>query len=260
VQAVVQELRGEKIDIVPFDRDPARFVCAAIQPAEVSKVIVDEADGRMELVVPDEKLSLAIGRKGQNVRLAAQLSGWKLDIISEAKFKQMEEEAVAQLQQVDGVTEAIARGMYRLGFRTLEELAEAGEQELATMPGLSAEVAARVHTSAESTMERLRQERIRAASSRTEPLTERERLLFIRGVGERTVQLLEDAGYRAVEDILREDEDKLAIKTGLGIKKARAIKQGAQSFLSGDSKVIEAARREAIAKAREAASQPAPTE
>ncbi len=94
VQAVVQELRGEKIDIVPFDRDPARFVCAAIQPAEVSKVIVDEADGRMELVVPDEKLSLAIGRKGQNVRLAAQLSGWKLDIISEAKFKQMEEEAV----------------------------------------------------------------------------------------------------------------------------------------------------------------------
>ena len=95
VQAVVQELRGEKIDIVPFDRDPARFVCAAIQPAEVSKVIVDEADGRMELVVPDEKLSLAIGRKGQNVRLAAQLSGWKLDIISEAKFKQMEEEAVA---------------------------------------------------------------------------------------------------------------------------------------------------------------------
>lgn len=260
VQAVVQELRGEKIDIVPFDRDPARFVCAAIQPAEVSKVIVDEADGRMELVVPDEKLSLAIGRKGQNVRLAAQLSGWKLDIISEAKFKQMEEEAVAQLQQVDGVSEAIARGMYRLGFRTLEELAEASEQELAAMPGLGPEVAARIRTSAETTMERLRQDRIRAASSRTEPLTERERLLFIRGVGERTVQLLEDAGYRTVEDILREDEDKLAIKTGLGIKKARAIKHGAEHFLANESKVIEAARREAIAKAREVAAQAPPTE
>src|SRR6201996_1071975 len=166
VQAVVQELRGEKIDIVPFDRDPARYVIAAIQPAEVHKVIVDEADGRMELVVPDEKLSLAIGRKGQNVRLAAQLSGWKLDIISESKFKQMEEEAVTQLQQVDGVSEAIARGMYRLGFRTLEELAEATEQELASMPGLGgAEIAARIRTSAESTMERLRQERIRAAST-----------------------------------------------------------------------------------------------
>ena len=105
-------------------------------------------------------------------------------------------------------------------------------------------------------MERLRQDRLRAASSRVEPLTERERLLFIRGVGERTVQLLEDAGYRTVEDILREDEDKLAIKTGLGIKKARAIKQGAEHFLSSDAKTIEAARREAVIKAREAAAQP----
>jgi transcription termination/antitermination protein NusA len=166
----------------------------------------------------------------------------------------MEEEAVAQLQQVDGVTEALARGMYRLGFRTLEELAEASEQELATMPGLGgAEAATRIHTSAETTMERLRQERISAASSRIEPLTERERLLFIRGVGERTVQLLEDAGYKTVEDILREDEEKLAIKTGLGIKKARAIKQGAEHFLSSEAKAIEAARREAAAKAREAA-------
>jgi N utilization substance protein A len=255
VQAVVQELRGEKIDIVPYDRDPARFVCAAIQPAEVNKVIVDEADGRMELVVPDEKLSLAIGRKGQNVRLAAQLTGWKLDIISESKFKQMEEEAITALQQIDGVSESIARSMYRLGFRTLEELAEATEQELASIPGLGGnEAAARIRTSAETTMERLRQERIHAASSRTEPLTEKERLLFIRGVGERTIQLLEDAGYRSVEDILREDEDKLAIKTGLGIKKARAIKHGAEHFLSSEAKVIEAARREAkSAKEREAA-------
>jgi N utilization substance protein A len=249
---VVQELRGEKIDIVPYDRDAARFVCAAIQPAEVNKVIVDEADGRMELVVPDEKLSLAIGRKGQNVRLAAQLTGWKLDIISEQKFKQMEEEAITALQQIDGVTEQIARSMYRLGFRTLEELAEATEQELAAIPGLGGnEAAARIRKSAEETMERLRQARIQAASSRTEPLTEKERLLFIRGVGERTIQLLEDAGYKTVEDILREEEDKLAIKTGLGIKKARAIKQGAEHFLSSESKAIEAARVQARAAAKE---------
>jgi N utilization substance protein A len=256
VQAVVQELRGEKIDIVPYDRDPARFVCAAIQPAEVNKVIVDEADGRMELVVPDEKLSLAIGRKGQNVRLAAQLSGWKLDIISESKFKQMEEEAISALQQIEGVSEQIARSMYRLGFRTLEELAEASEQELASIPGLGGtEVAQRIRASAEATMERLRQERIQAASQRTEPLTERERLLFIRGVGERTIQLLEDAGYKTVEDILREDEDKLAIKTGLGIKKARAIRHGAEHFVSSEAKAIEAARREVKAqREREAAS------
>jgi N utilization substance protein A len=246
VQAVVQELRGEKIDIVPFDRDPARYVIAAIQPAEVHKVIVDEGDGRMELVVPDEKLSLAIGRKGQNVRLAAQLTGWKLDIISESKFKQMEEESITALSLIEGVDDNIAKAMYRLGFRALEEVAEAGVEELAAIQGVgNPETAGKLKESAEATMERLRQERIQAASQKTEPLTDRERLLFVRGVGERTIQLLEEAGFKSVDDVLREDEDKLAIKTGLGIKKARAIKQGAQSFLENEHKLLEQARAEA---------------
>ncbi|RYZ65550.1 MAG: transcription termination/antitermination protein NusA, partial [Proteobacteria bacterium] len=137
VQAVVQELRNEKIDIVLWDRDPARFVCEAIKPAEVNKVIVEEARGRMELVVPDEKLSLAIGRKGQNVRLAGELTGWKLDIISEAKFRQMEEEAILELQLIDGVSDAVARSMYRMGFRALDELADAADDELMSIPGLA---------------------------------------------------------------------------------------------------------------------------
>lgn len=250
VQAVVQELRGEKIDIVPFDRDAARYVIAAIQPAEVTKVIVDEADGRMELVVPDEKLSLAIGRKGQNVRLAAALTKWKLDIISESKFKQIEEEAMAALQQIDQVSDNVAKSMYRLGFRSLEEVAEAGADELAAIPGLGGQDVARsIKQNAEETMERLRQQRIRAASQRTEPLTDRERIMFIRGVGQRTVMLLEEAGYRTVEDVLREDIDRLAIRTGLGIKKARLIKQGAQYFVESEQKVLEAARQEAKANA-----------
>jgi len=247
VQAVVQELRGEKIDIVPWDRDPARFVCAAIQPAEVNKVIVNEADGRMELVVPDEKLSLAIGRKGQNVRLAWHLTGWKLDIISESKFKQMEEEAIAQLGRIDGVAEPVARNMYRMGFRALEEVAEATEAEIGSIQGVGPENAGKIRAAAEATMETLRQERIRSASAKTEPLTDKEKLLFVRGVGERTVQLLEDAGYRSVEDIMREDEDKLAIKTGLGIKKARALKAGGEHFLQNEWKQIDAARKAAAA-------------
>jgi len=247
VQAVVQELRGEKIDIVPWDRDPARFVCAAIQPAEVNKVIVNEADGRMELVVPDEKLSLAIGRKGQNVRLAWHLTGWKLDIISESKFKQMEEEAISQLARIDGVSEQVARNMYRMGFRALEEVAEASTEELGGIQGLGVENAGKIREAAEQTMEKLRQERIQLASSKTEALTDKEKLLFVRGVGERTVQLLEDAGYRSVEDILREDEDKLAIKTGLGIKKARDLKKGAEYFLGSEWKQIDAARKSAAA-------------
>jgi transcription termination/antitermination protein NusA len=252
VQAVVQELRGEKIDIVPWDRDPARYIINAIQPAEVNKVIVDEADHRMELVVPDEKLSLAIGRKGQNVRLASQLTGWKLDIISESKFKQMEEEALQALREIDGVDEDLARAMYRLGFRALEEIAEATADELVPIQGVgSPEAAQSLKERAESTMERLRKARIEDASSRATPLTERDKLRFVRGVGLRTLQLLEEAGYKRVEDLAREDADRLAIRTGLGIKKARQVQQGAVYFLDRESKEIDAAR--AAFAARQAA-------
>ncbi|APS00829.1 transcription termination factor NusA [Pajaroellobacter abortibovis] len=233
VQAVVQELRGEKIDIVPYDKDPARFVCAAIQPAEVNKVIIDGADGRMELIVPDEKLSLAIGRKGQNVRLASQLTSWKLDIISDSKFKQMEEESVVALQQIEGVTESIARNMYHLGFRTVEEVSEASEQELSAMFMLESgegELVKRIKASAGIVLERLRQERIQQVAAHGQ-LTNWQRFLFVRGSGEHAIQALEEAGYRTAEDILREEEYKLAIKTGMGLKKARAIRQAAESFL-----------------------------
>jgi N utilization substance protein A len=243
VQAVVQELRGEKIDIVPWDKDPARYIINAIQPAEVNKVIVDEADHRMELVVPDEKLSLAIGRKGQNVRLASQLTGWRLDIISESKFQQMEEEALVQLREIEGLGEDLAKSMYRLGFRALEEVAEAAVEELVTIPGIdSAERAEDIKKAADAAMERVRQDRIGRATSRVEPLGEDEKLHFLQGIGARTVHLLEDAGYRRVEDLAREDPDRLAIKTGLGIKKARQIHEAARHFLSDEWKEIEEAR------------------
>ncbi len=256
VQAVVQELRGEKIDIVPYDEDPARYVINAIQPADVNKVIVDEADHRMELVVPDEKLSLAIGRKGQNVRLASQLSGWRLDIISEAKFKTMEEEALAALRTIDGIEEALVDQMYRLGFRALEEVAEADVAELVTIPGLEdPDAGADLKKRAEGTMERMRHQRIEEAATRTEPLTERDLLRFVSGVGLRTLHLLEESGYRTVRDLAREDPDRLAIKTGLGIKKARQVQQGAVYFLEHEAADIEAARVKA--RAAQAAAAPA---
>ena len=145
---VMQELRGEKIDIVPCDRDPARFVCAAIQPAEVNKVIVDEAGGRMELVVSDDKQSLAIGRQGQNVRLAAQLTGWKLDIISETKFRELEETSVSALQRISGVKEPLARNFFRMGFRTIEEIADASIDEIADAATLDDATAERLRDAA----------------------------------------------------------------------------------------------------------------
>jgi transcription termination/antitermination protein NusA len=243
VQAVVQELRGEKIDIVPFDPDPARYIIAAIQPAEVNKVIVDEADHRMELVVPDEKLSLAIGRKGQNVRLASQLTGWKLDIISESKFKQMEEEALQAFRQIDGIGDDVARAMYRLGFRALEEVAEAAVEELVTIDGVAdKDAAADLKSRAAATMDRLREERLHAACNDATPPTDRDLLRLVRGVGMRTLQFLEEGGYKTIRDVLSEDPDRLSIRSGLSNKKARQVQAAAREFVDTEWKTIESAR------------------
>ncbi|MBI2389324.1 MAG: transcription termination/antitermination protein NusA [Deltaproteobacteria bacterium] len=244
VQAVVQELRGEKIDIVPWDKDPARFVCAAIQPAEVHKVILDEADGRMELVVPDEKLSLAIGRKGQNVRLAAQLTGWKLDIISESKFRTMEDEAVSALQQIGGVGEPVAKSMYRLGFRSVEEVAEASPEELTGIPGLGGvEAAERVKRAAEAALETQRDQKLRDAMA-AGGFGPRDRLMFVRGVNDKAAEVLEQHGYKTPEAIVAEAEDKLALKTSLGIKRARAIRQGAEALIEAEKRIGQEKRGE----------------
>ncbi len=261
VQAVVQELRGEKIDIVPYDGDPARYVIAAIQPAEVHKVIVDEVGGRMEIVVPDEKLSLAIGRKGQNVRLASQLTDWKLDVISESKFRKMEEEAVEALQQIDIVSDALAKAMYRMGFRALEEVAEASVDELSTIQGLTDRaMAEQVKVNAASTMERLRFERLRDIAGREEPATERERLLCVEGLGARTLTLLEDGGYKTLAAVVKEDADRLGIRSGLGLKKAASIKRAAERFARDEQRLYAETRERLAREAAENGGGAAPTD
>jgi N utilization substance protein A len=136
VQAVVQELRGEKIDIVPYDNDPAKFVCNAIQPAEVARVLIDAGTHTMELVVPDDKLSLAIGKKGQNVRLASQLTGWRIDIHSETKVREMEARSKQSLASIEGISAELAETMFKEGWRSAAEVAGAKPEELAAVPGL----------------------------------------------------------------------------------------------------------------------------
>lgn len=245
VQAVVQELRGEKIDIVPFDEDPARYIINAIQPADVNKVIVDEADHRMELIVPDEKLSLAIGRKGQNVRLAAQLTGWKLDIISESKFKQIEEDALGALREIDGVDNEMARSFYRLGFRALEEVAEASTEELFGVDGIdSAESADSLRKSALESMERLRLERVEAARNSLSPLGERDKLRLVKGVGVRTLQLLEEASFRTVREVAHATPEQLAESAGLDLGKAKEVHDASVHFI--DAELPELLRQRAL--------------
>jgi len=141
VQAVVQELRGEKIDIVTWDHDPAKFICNALAPAEITRVVVDEANRSMTVVVPDDQLSLAIGRRGQNVRLASKISGWNLDVISEAEYNKDLKESYNSLLSLDGVGEATATHLYQESYRSVEDVAKATVDELSQVKGISKEKA-----------------------------------------------------------------------------------------------------------------------
>ncbi|MSP71750.1 MAG: transcription termination/antitermination protein NusA [Myxococcales bacterium] len=154
VQAVVQELRGEKIDIVPYSEDPARFVCNAIQPAEVVKVLIDEDNFTMELIVSDDHLSQAIGRRGQNVRLASQLTGWKIDIHSESKVRELEDDARHALMALEGVTGEHIDTLWRLGYRSLDAIVNTPDEELANIPGITLEDAGRLRVGADRLAQR----------------------------------------------------------------------------------------------------------
>ncbi|HEX4827121.1 MAG TPA: transcription termination factor NusA, partial [Xanthobacteraceae bacterium] len=139
VQAVVNELQGEKIDIIPWTADPANFVVNALAPAEVAKVVLDEDRQRMEVVVPDQQLSLAIGRRGQNVRLASQLTGWDIDIVTEqeeSEHRQAEFEKRTKLFiEALNVDEVVGQLLASEGFNSVEELAAVDEKELAGIEG-----------------------------------------------------------------------------------------------------------------------------
>jgi N utilization substance protein A len=148
VQAVVQELRGEKIDIVTWDPDPAKFICNALAPAEIVRVIVDENNQTMEVVVPDDQLSLAIGKRGQNVRLASKLSGWNLDVTSETNYNDALKQAYNSLLQLDGVGEATASNLYQHGFRSVEEVAQSSVSDLMQVGGIGEEKARKIIGSA----------------------------------------------------------------------------------------------------------------
>ena len=160
VQAVVQELRGEKIDIVTWDPDPAKFICNALAPAEITRVIVDEGEMSMEVVVPDDQLSLAIGKRGQNVRLASRLSGWNLDVTSETNYNTALKEAYKSLLSIDGVGEATATNLYQGGFRSVDDIAGAGLEELVQIKGISEEKAKKLAEEAKTALENVQNNQV----------------------------------------------------------------------------------------------------
>jgi N utilization substance protein A len=150
VQNVVQELRGEKIDIIPWHIDPAKFVCNALAPAEISRVIIDEANQSMEVIVPDEFLSIAIGKKGQNVRLASKLTGWHLDVKSETKYSIAMQSGYDSLVALPGVGVSMADALYELGFYSAEEVSKATPEDLIQIRGIGEETAKKLIAAAET--------------------------------------------------------------------------------------------------------------
>jgi N utilization substance protein A len=153
VQNVVQELQGERIDIVPWSPDPAKFVSNAMAPAEVSMVLVDEDKKSLMVVVPDDQLSLAIGRQGQNVRLASKLLGWNIDVKSESRYAKLEEEGYRSFLNIEGVDEGMADIFYDSGFRTASDLKGITVNELEGLKNMKPERAAKLAEAIEDYMQ-----------------------------------------------------------------------------------------------------------
>ena len=144
VQNVVQELRGEKIDIIPWHIDSAKFVCNALAPAEISRVIIDEDNRSMEVIVPDDFLSVAIGKRGQNVRLASKLTGWHLDVKSESRYSEAMQKGYDSLLALPGIGISMADALYEKGIFSTEELRQVTIEELTEIRGISDQKAAKL--------------------------------------------------------------------------------------------------------------------
>ncbi len=250
VQAVVQELRGEKVDIVPYDEDTARFVCNALAPAEVSRVLVDESNHGMEIIVPDDQLSLAIGRRGQNVRLASQLTGWRLDIISESKVKEIKDLAFKSLGRLTGVNDIHMQTLYNYGIRCAMDIRKTDETFLANIPGIGEDFAKRLQGDAERVIKeessenneaKLQQEvkardeaksMFDAVRERSERLPEAERLARVTGVGELMIPRLEASDVHSVEELAGlTDLSRLAERAELTKEQVDQLRFAAQVFL-----------------------------
>jgi N utilization substance protein A len=216
VQAVVQELQGERIDIIPWNGDPATFIVNALAPAEVSKVVLDEETRRVEVVVPDDQLSLAIGRRGQNVRLASQLTGWQIDILTEQEESERRQKEFAERTQLFmealDVDETIAQLLASEGFASVEDVAYVPLHELAEIEGFDEETAEELQTRAVNYIE----QKNAAFDAKRRELGVADEVAEVEGLtpamlvklGENGIKTLEDLAGCASDDLLGYVENK----------------------------------------------------
>ena len=212
VQAVVQEMQGEKIDIIPWSEDTATFVVNALQPATVSRVLIDEEESRIEVVVPDDMLSLAIGRRGQNVRLASQLTGRAIDIMTEADSSEKRQrefvERSTMFQEELDVDETLAQLLVAEGFTEMEEVAYVGIDELAAIEGFDEELAEELQQRALEALEK----REAAAREERRGLGVEDALAELPHLTEAMLVTLGKAGLKTLDDVADLATDELIAK------------------------------------------------
>jgi transcription termination/antitermination protein NusA len=209
VKAVWEELRGEKVDIVPWASDPATFVVNALSPAEVAKVVMDEEQRRVDAVIPDDQLSVAIGRRGQNVKLASQLTGWDIDILTEAEESERRTEEFRTRSKVFAdaldVDEVIAHLLVTEGFTSLEEVAYIAMSDLTDIEGFDAQVAAELQAQARAALER----RAREYEQRRIELGVSDDLAALEGVTPPMLVTLGEHGVKTLDDLADLANDEL---------------------------------------------------
>lgn len=209
VHAVVNELQGERIDIIPWADDPATFIVNALAPAEAAKVVIDEEDNRIEVIVPDDQLSLAIGRRGQNVRLASQLTGWSIDIMTEEQESERRQEEIRArtqsfIESLD-VDDVIAHLLVAEGFSSVDDIAFAEIEELLTIEGFDEEIAEELRRRAQDFV-LAEQERL---NNRLEELGVTDSLYNVDGLSLTMLVALGEAGVQDLDDLADLSSDEL---------------------------------------------------
>jgi len=237
VQAVVGELQGEKIDIIPWSQDPATFVVNALAPAEVAKVVLDEDNHRMDVVVPDEQLSLAIGRRGQNVRLASMLTGWDIDILTEKEESERRQEELrirtALFLEALAVDDVIAHLLVSEGFTRVEQIAETPIDELAEIEGFDAEVAGELQERARNWLA----ENAAKLEARRKELGVADEVAALDGLDAEMMVKLGEKGVKSLDDVADLASDELREIIGvdsLGENKANEIIMAARAHWFAD--------------------------
>lgn len=237
VQAVVQELRGERIDIITWTPDEPSFVARALSPAEVTRVVVDEDDHAMEVIVADDQLSLAIGRRGQNVKLASKLTGWRIDVRSVSVAEEEAKRARAQLESIPDMEFTTAEMLFQAGYRNVRDVADAELEELMEIEGITSETASKIHKNATELAAKMEEEGASSSDGDGSP-TDLDKLMINHDLKEKLV----NAGFRTIQSLVSAEPDALLAIEGIGEEELAMIKDSTDSFFK--SSYVRSAERE----------------